>query len=153
MKLQTKLLAAQAPLAIALALVGVLSAAVMTRLADQSRLILADNYRSVLAAQRMKEALERIDETALNLLVGHARDPVAEIAPNRRAFDNELRVQQGNLTETGEGEVTRALRESWNRYARGVDRYLALSGHADRERARVFRRAETAVRGHQTARR
>ena len=87
MKLQTKLLLAQAPLAIALALVGVLSAAVTTRLADQSRLILADNYRSVLAAQRMKEALERIDETALYVLVGHTADAAAEIAPHRRAFE------------------------------------------------------------------
>src|SRR5262249_16910829 len=53
--LRGKLLLAQAPLAVALALVGVLSASVTNRLAGQSRLILADNYRSVLAAERMKE--------------------------------------------------------------------------------------------------
>ena len=55
-------------------LVGVLSTVVTTRLAGQSRLILADNYRSVLAAQRMKEALERIDSGAL-YIAGRATRP------------------------------------------------------------------------------
>jgi signal transduction histidine kinase len=134
-RLRTKLLLAQAPLALALALVGVLSAALTTRLADQSRLILADNYRSVLAAQRMKEALERVDETALYALIGHTAGGAAEIAPHRRAFDHELRVQEGNVTEAGEQAVTRALREAWDQYGRGVDLYLGLDGEAARKRA------------------
>ena len=49
-----------APLAVALALVGLVFTIVTTRLGEQSRLILADNYRSVLAVQRMKESLERV---------------------------------------------------------------------------------------------
>ena len=102
-RLRTKLLLAQAPLAIALAGVGVLSAGVTSRLADQSRLILADNYRSVLAAQRMKEALERIDEAAVDRAGRRTGDPPAEIAHYRRAFENELAVQEGNITESGEG--------------------------------------------------
>lgn len=134
MRLRTKLLLTQAPLAIALAGVGVLSAGVTSRLADQSRLILADNYRSVLAAQRMKESLERIDEAAIDALVKRTGDPAAEIAPHRRAFENELAVQEGNLTEAGEREVTRALRHEWNDYKRSLDGYIALPASADRER-------------------
>jgi NtrC-family two-component system sensor histidine kinase KinB len=124
-RLRSKLLLAQGPLAVVLAAVGVLAALVTTRLADQSRLILADNYRSVLAAQRMKESLERIDSGLLYILAGHPDPPT--VARHRHAFETELKVQEGNVTEPGEGEVTRELRESWNAYAGEVDRYHALA--------------------------
>ena len=71
MTLRGKLVLAQAPLALALVAVGVVSTLTTTRLGERSRLILADNYRSVLAAQRMKESLERLDTKALVVLSGH----------------------------------------------------------------------------------
>jgi len=40
----------------------------------QPGLILADNYRSVLAAQRMKEAVERADQSVLLELLGQPKD-------------------------------------------------------------------------------
>jgi NtrC-family two-component system sensor histidine kinase KinB len=137
-RLRTKLLVALAPLVGALASIGVLAALVTTRLADQSRLILADNYRSVLAAQRMKEALERIDSGVLFVLAGH--DEAAGIGGHRQRFEAELRVQEGNITEPGEGEVTQALRASWDDYAKGVGRYLNLP-RGERDRA-YFRELE-----------
>jgi len=130
--LRAKLLLAQAPLAVALALVGVLSATVTTRLAGQSRLILADNYRSVLAAQRMKESLERIDSAAVYRVAGHETGTVEAIAAHKRTFESELQVQEGNITEAGEGEATRALRESWNAYLKALDAYLPLATRAER---------------------
>ena len=133
MTLRGKLLLAQAPLAMALVLVGVLSTVVTTRLAGQSRLILADNYRSVLAAQRMKEALERIDSGAVYFVVGHEADAKELIATNRRTFERELKVQEGNITEAGEQEVTRALRQAWNEYEQALDRHLRLASRAERE--------------------
>jgi signal transduction histidine kinase len=120
-RLRTKLLLAQAPLAVALALVGVLSAAVTTRIADQSRLILADNYRSVLAAQRMKESLERIDSAEVQILLGHFEGTAEAIDSHRATFERELQVQEGNVTEVGEGDATRRLRTSWNEYVRAMD--------------------------------
>jgi len=131
--LRAKLLLAQAPLAVALALVGVLSATVTTRLAGQSRLILADNYRSVLAAQRMKESLERIDSAAVYRVAGHETGTVEAIAAHKRTFESELQVQEGNITEAGEGEATHALRESWNAYLKALDAYLPLATRAERE--------------------
>jgi signal transduction histidine kinase len=131
--LRTKLLLAQAPLAIGLATVGVIAAAVTTRLADHSRLILADNYRSVLAAQRMKEALERVDSNALYLLAGHGATAAAGIAQHRQLFERELSVQEGNITERGENEVTGALRAAWNQYTAAVDKYLQIDGREERE--------------------
>jgi signal transduction histidine kinase len=132
--LRGKLLLAQAPLAVALAVVGVLSASVTRRLADQSHLILADNYRSVLAAERMKESLERIDSGAMYILAEHETGALEGMTANRRIFERELEVQEGNITEPGEEQVTKGLRATWDVYNREVDEYLALHEHADRDR-------------------
>ncbi len=84
MTLRAKLILAQSPLALALLLLGVVSAASTRRLGAQARLILADNYRSVLAAERMKGALERLNADALVVLAGHGGGAQADIAANRR---------------------------------------------------------------------
>jgi two-component system, NtrC family, sensor histidine kinase KinB len=65
MNLYRKLLLAQAPITAALAIVGVFSVMAVSYLGSHSQSILKDNYRSVLAAQRMKEAIERMDSAAL----------------------------------------------------------------------------------------
>ena len=70
MNLYRKLLLAQAPIAIALAMVGIFSVVVVSYLGSHSQTILKDNYRSVLAAQRMKEAIERMDSAALFIVAG-----------------------------------------------------------------------------------
>jgi NtrC-family two-component system sensor histidine kinase KinB len=130
--LKGKLLVAQTPLAVALAIVGVLSSSVTTRLGAQARLILADNYRSVLAAQRMKESLERINSAALVALAGRSDETRSEIATNAGRFENELSAQEGNITETGEAQVTRDLRAAWRDYAGGVATFEGAADDATR---------------------
>jgi signal transduction histidine kinase len=129
-----KLLLAQAPLAVALALLGVLSGAVTTRLGAQARLVLADNYRSVLAAERMKESLERLNNASLFVLAGHPDRP-ADVAAYRDRFERELVTQEGNVTEPGEGGVSKELREAWDDYARSLTEYRALTTREQRDRA------------------
>ena len=80
MNLYKKLLLAQAPIALALAIVGVVSVIVVSFLGSHSQTILKDNYRSVLAAQRMKEASERMDSAALFIAAGQ-RDKGIELSP------------------------------------------------------------------------
>jgi signal transduction histidine kinase len=132
-KVRGKLVLAQVPLAVALAFVGVVSSAVTVRLGQQARLVLADNYRSVLAAERMKEALERVDRGALLRLAGREDGPVAQMAASRARFEEELAAQEGNITEAGEADVTRALRAAWDGLAAEVIRYEALRERAARD--------------------
>ncbi|MDB4981506.1 MAG: kinB4 [Myxococcales bacterium] len=132
MNLKGKLLLAQSPLAVALALLGVLSSAVTTRLGAESRLILADNYRSVLAAERMKESLERINSAALVVLSGRIDESRAAIATNGERFERELGTQERNITEAGEGLVTTQLRAAWREYADGVAAFLGAGDAASR---------------------
>ena len=123
MTLRGKLLLAQAPLGVALAVLGVVAVATISSLGAQSRLILKDNYRSVLAAQRMKEAIERMDSAAMFMLVGKTDLAQRQAAENRPRFETELKVQEGNITEPGETEKTRVLRQRWMKYQSDFDRF------------------------------
>lgn len=114
MTLRRRLLLAQAPLAVALVLVGAASLRTVSYLADSSENILKDNYRSVLAAQRMVVALDHLDRDALLGAIGRA--PTEPQATQRERFEAELRVQEGNITEVGERQVTDRLRAAWEAY-------------------------------------
>ncbi len=134
MTLRGRLLLAQAPLALALALVGVVAVLTLSRLGRAGQEILQDNYRSVLAMQRMTEQLERMDSAALFIIAGERERGVAQQAAQRPSLEDALTLQEGNLTEVGEAGATRRLREGWRRYVTEYDALLALpSREAARE--------------------
>ena len=116
MNLYKKLLLAQVPLAVALAMVGVFSVFVISYLGSHSQTILKDNYRSVLAAQRMKEDIERMDSGALFIVAGERQKGSEQAEKYRPIFEAELKVQEGNITESGEKEFTEGLRAAWVDY-------------------------------------
>jgi len=116
MNLYRKLLLAQAPIALALAIVGIFSVAVVSYLGSHSQTILKDNYRSVLAAQRMKEAIERMDSGALFIVAGERQKGLEQVEKYRPIFEAELKVQEGNITESGEKDFTEGLRAAWMDY-------------------------------------
>jgi signal transduction histidine kinase len=120
-KLRSKLLFAQLPLVVALLISGFVGSRVTTSLGQSSQNILRDNYRSVLATQRMKESIERLDSAALFYVAGEAEKAIAQSAPNHKRFEDELRVQEGNITEPGEREATQKLRALWNDYQRAFE--------------------------------
>ena len=133
MKLRTKLLLAQGPLVLALIAIGVLGGAVASSLGHSAQNILEDNYRSVLAAQRMKEAIERVDSGALFLVAGERARGEQQIASHIPTFDEELRVQEGNITEEGETEATAELRRRWETYRAELQRFRGeRDGYFDR---------------------
>jgi signal transduction histidine kinase len=114
--LRGKLIAAQAPLGIALIVMGVVAGVTNASLGRYSSSILKDNYRSVLAMQRMAEAIERMDSAAVFMLLGQRQVAEAQANENEPRFEAELEVQEGNITEAGEARLTRDLRASWTRY-------------------------------------
>ncbi len=130
MKLRTRLLLAQAPLAIALGAVGILASLTLAELGRVGGNILRDNYQSVLAAQRMKEAIERIDSAAMFLVIGERQRGLSQAAANRPKFDEALQIQEGNITEPGEAEATVRLRQLWITYQRQFEQFSSLSDPA-----------------------
>jgi PAS domain S-box-containing protein len=130
MTLRAKILRAQTPLAGALVLIAVLSGVTGAALGRNVASILQDNYRSVLAAERMKESLERIDSAAMFVVAGERRRGMAQAQQNFPRFEAELLVQEGNITERGELEATMVLRRSWNAYRAAFDRFIGGEDHA-----------------------
>lgn len=133
MNFYRKLLLAEAPIVVALAVVCVVSIVVISFLGTHSQTILKDNYRSVLAAQRMKEAIERMDSAALFLVAGQRQKGIEQAEKYRPTFESELKVQEGNITESGEKEFTEGLRSAWNDYQ---VKFARLQKSATQEEAR-----------------
>lgn len=135
MRLRSRLLLAQVPLVAALIATGVAAGFIAASLGRASEQILEDNYRSVLAAQRMKESIERIDSGALFLLAGAEDRGQIQVVEHEKAFESELRVQEQNITEPGEAGMTEALRARWTTYR---ERLVQLPSHTGDERRRYY---------------
>jgi two-component system, NtrC family, sensor histidine kinase KinB len=143
MNLYKKLLLAQSPIALALAIVGVFSVLAISYLGSHSQAIMKDNYRSVLAAQRMKEAIERMDSAALFMAAGQRQKGVEQVEKQRPVFEAELKMQEDNITERGEKEFTAGLRAAWTDYQAKFDQ-LQKSATTDDMRALYFSELEAA---------
>ncbi len=109
----------------ALAVLGGWSAWWLRDVGGASRRIISDNYDSVVAAQQMKESLERQDSAALFLLLGETARARTQLAEHRARFDRSFDRAARNITEPGEAAAIERLRESRDRYLRAVDDAVA----------------------------
>ena len=121
MSLRAKLLATYLVFVAALALLGAWSASLLEQAGAVSQRILSENYESVVAAQSMKESLERLDSAVLFARLGQfrAREAPGSRKPTERV-DAALTRAAGNITEPGEREVVDAIR-------RGRDEFYQYS--------------------------
>ena len=110
MSLRGKLLLSQTPHLIALLCLSVIAFVTVSSIGDSAHNIIHENYRSVLATQRMKESIERMDRGALFLVAGQRGKGTEQAAQNRERFESELRVEEENITEAGEADAARKLR-------------------------------------------
>ena len=134
MTLRARLLLAQGPLALALLLVAMVAVLTANSLGRTGERILSDNYRSVLAAQRMKESIERLDSAALFIVIGEEARAAPLIEEHRGAFERELVVEEHNITEPGEEEAAARLRAAWDAYRSDFQAFLELPAGERRER-------------------
>lgn len=121
-----KLLLGQLPLLLALLGLTVFALATVSSIGDSAQNILQDNYRSVLAAQRMKEAIERMDSGALFVIAGQHKLGWEQVGSHRKRFDQELQIEEANITEVGEAEIARKLRSAWEHYLHQLQRFQSL---------------------------
>lgn len=132
MKLQYRVFLAQLPALIVMTAMLVFGGVTVERLGEQGRNVLAENYRSVLAAERMQESLERLDSAALFRIVGESAKAEAVVKEHRPLFEAELRVAQANVTEPREDEIAASLRRDWTSYQADYERFLAADPSAAR---------------------
>ena len=125
MNLRNKLLLSFLIFIAALVALGVWSALSLRELGEVSRRIIAHNYDSVVAAQDMKESLERMDSSALFLLLGDRDRAMAQFNQHRASFDAAFGKAAGNITEPGEPEIIEAIRSDRDEYYRRFEAFVA----------------------------
>jgi PAS domain S-box-containing protein len=114
--LRTQLLVSHLALVALMALVMLGAVANFFRLGASIDHILRDNYQSVVAAQTMKESLERQDSAATFYLAGQRAKARAQWQQNVSIFEKALDQERANITEAGERPVADALSQNYSRY-------------------------------------
>jgi two-component system, NtrC family, sensor histidine kinase KinB len=125
MSLRAKLLFSYLIFVTALVLLGGWSAWRLREMGGVSRRIISNNYDSVVAAQDMKESLERQDSAALFALLGAQDKALTQLREHRARFDASFQKAENNITEVGEPEAIDALRRDRDTYYKAFDAFLA----------------------------
>ncbi len=97
-------------------IIGIQSIIYLTDLGQSIDVILRENYRSVIACQQMKEALERMDSGILFELLGYPQKGDELIRKNELVFEMALKVELNNITLPGEGEKANHLQNLFGQY-------------------------------------
>src|SRR4051812_6710638 len=124
MSLRTKLLAGYLVFVAAIIVLGGWSAWRLRDMGDVSRRIISNNYDSVIAAQEMKESLERQDSAALFALLGARQRATSQWSEHRARFDRNFQKAANNITEHGEPEVIETIGRERDVYYSMFDAFL-----------------------------
>jgi two-component system, NtrC family, sensor histidine kinase KinB len=135
MSVRAKLIVSYLMFLCALAALGGWSVWQLERMGIVSRRILAENYASVVAAQDMKESLERQDSAALFALLDRTDRAVRQLQEHKILFDHAFEKAANNITEIGEPEAVAAIRRDRDDYYRRFDEFLKVLRGTDRGRA------------------
>jgi signal transduction histidine kinase len=86
--------------------------------------ILENNYKSILAAENMKEALERIDSSAMFFVASHTEKARRQSAENTRNFEAQFKVAADNITEAGEDQIVTEIDSRYAAYKKQIEEFL-----------------------------
>ncbi|HVK19621.1 MAG TPA: ATP-binding protein [Fimbriiglobus sp.] len=134
MTLRRRILLTLAPVFGLLAVLGIGGVTLLRNLGTRADVILRENYTSVLAMERLNEALERIDSSFQFALAGKEVEARANYGAQWEEYQRQLRVEQGNVTiHPQEGELVRELEQLTADYREQGDRFYARPpGHPAR---------------------
>jgi PAS domain S-box-containing protein len=143
MSLQKKLLLSYLLFVAALVVLGSWSALRLREMGGVSRRIISNNYDSVVAAQEMKESLERQDSAALFALLDTPARAGAQLREYRARFDANFLKAANNITEVGELEVIESIRRDRDTYYHLADDFFShVTAQQNAERDVYFSRLE-----------
>ncbi|OPY77531.1 MAG: Alginate biosynthesis sensor protein KinB [Syntrophorhabdus sp. PtaU1.Bin153] len=119
--LQKKLSLGFGGLLLIILIIGIQGILYLTRLGESIDVILRENYRSVVACQEMKEALERIDSGILFVLLGEGDKGRGLVDRNSLSFERALEVELNNVTLPGEGEKAALIQQLYGQYKASLE--------------------------------
>jgi NtrC-family two-component system sensor histidine kinase KinB len=115
--------------------IGLLTMAKISILGRSIDVILRENYKSVIACQSMKEALERIDSGVLFSFLGRTEESRRLVEDNRKAFDAALDIELRNITLPREGEKAERIPPLFAAYAAGIGAVVDAARPVEERRA------------------
>jgi signal transduction histidine kinase len=130
-KISHKLSLAFGGMLVLLIAVSVISITRLNEYSGTLEQIFRENYDSVMFGQGMKDALERLDDFADELIVSSPdlRTPAAQNPDDViRRFEENLAREHKNITLEGEGEATAGVSEAWTSYRAAIE---TMSGTRD----------------------
>jgi NtrC-family two-component system sensor histidine kinase KinB len=101
------------------ALMGLVVAWAVTNLVSLGKAtdaILRENYRSILAAENMVDALERQDSGMLLIFLGEPVKGISQFRQNEAMFLEWLARAKDNITIQGEAEIVNAIEADYSKY-------------------------------------
>jgi NtrC-family two-component system sensor histidine kinase KinB len=119
--IRQKLILGFSGLLVMIAAMGVLTIRQIDSLGGAIDVILKQNYRSVIACQKMKESLEQIDRGALLTFTGHEQEGLNSIRQNEQNFREALQIELGNITLPGEHQKAMRIEALFKEYTTVID--------------------------------
>ena len=120
MGLRQKLALGFGGILVVIAVIGVHNITRITALGQSIDVILRENYRSVVACQEMKEALDRMDSGAVFVLLGAEEKGNKQILQHEALFEKALQAETGNITLPMEGEKAEHLKRLFQQYRSSI---------------------------------
>jgi PAS domain S-box-containing protein len=139
MSVRTKLLFGYLIFIVALVALGAWGAWRLREMGSVSRRIMSNNYDSVVAAQDMKESLERQDSAAVFALLGARDKAAAQLREHRAKFDQNFEKAANNITEIGESAAVEAIRVDRRKYYEMFDAFMQRVNSTDQSADSVTR--------------
>lgn len=118
-------------------MLGIKSILLLSDLGQSINVILRENYRSVIACQDMKEAIERMDSGTLFTLLGYEQEGNDLINANAQKFEKALQVEVNNITVPGEGEKAGHIRTIFSQY-KTINMDMDHAGNAADTRKEIY---------------
>ena len=144
--LRQRILLTIVPSLVIVAVLGSAGVALLLRLGNSARAIMRENYDSVIAMERLNEALERIDSAFQFSLNGRHDEELLNRAKlqyeqNWGAYRSALTTERNNITLNGEAELVRQLDEITAQYQSRGDDFFLKSGDVNSTEEKIQQQA------------
>lgn len=119
--MKKRLIIGLAPIFVLIVAMGAYAILLFAKLGSQVDVVLRENYRSVVAGQKMKESVERMDSSFFFSLVGEEHRGRQLFADHLPKFEEGLQAELGNITLTGEEKLAKSIQSLFVRYSKQAE--------------------------------
>jgi NtrC-family two-component system sensor histidine kinase KinB len=138
MTLNRRLLLGLAPVLLILLAVGISAIFLFSKLGGAIDVILRENYRSVVAAQNMKDASGRMDAGLLFMLAGEEEKGRQVFAQEVPVFEKNSESESANITLPGEANLEAQIRQQHTQYLDLASKFFSLKPLSPERRTLYF---------------